>query len=392
VDGLGLEGEKRRAMVAAALELDVADQPEVMDFVQAEAPGLGYDFEALLSAVGAAFPESVSDEAGSVIKIMSGFTGQDVARVVDRISAGRLLLTEERIIEAAKRHHVRTGRWPTKNSGDATEAFGFKTTWSAIHTALRFGCHGLPGGASLHRLLQPLTGNVATLLTEGMIINAAKLHHARTGRWPSKACGEAADDFGFEITWLAVNTALREGYRGLAGGSTLDRLLKEISGRTPRARRGTKTTIHLTEAAILEAARRHHARTGQWPSRRSGDATQDIGHRMTWAAVSHALSFGFHGLAGGSTLTKLLQPSLSRVVRQASDLTEETLLQAAKRYHDRTGRWPTQVSGDATDDLGFATKWNSIDQALRAGRNGLPGGSSLSKLLAPLKAENGGAA
>jgi len=231
VEGLGLKGEERRAMVAAALELDVADQPEMMDFVRTEAPRLGYDFEAILSEVGAAFPGSVSDSMGNVLKIMSAFTGQDVARVVERLGPGRLVLTEKMIVEAAKRYHARTGSWPIIHAGDATEDFGFAITWTAVDGALRQGYHELPGGSSLFMLLRPFTGKAERtklVLTEEMIIEAAKRHHARTGRWPPMKACDATEDFGFATTWTAVDHALRRGGNGLSGGSSLFKLLAPL--------------------------------------------------------------------------------------------------------------------------------------------------------------------
>lgn len=305
VEGLGLEGEKRRAMVAAALDLDVADQPEVMDFVQTEAPGLGYDFEAILRAVGAAFPGAVSDETGNVLKIMSAFTGQDVARVVDRIGAEKPDLTEEMIVEAAKRYHARTGEWPSRWHGDATEGFGFAITWSVVDGSLRNGFNGLSGGSSLSQLLHSLTGRVKQLqiLTEAMIIEAATRHYVRTGRWPSRASGNATEDFGIATTWRAVDQRLYSGSNGISDGSSLSKLLQPLTG---------KAAIRLTEEIIIEAAKKRHARTGRWPSHASGDAAQDFGFPITWSAVDSALHKGSHDLHGGSSLSKLLAPTKAK--------------------------------------------------------------------------------
>ena len=51
----------------------------------------------------------------------------------------------------------------------------------------------------------------------------------------------------------------------------------------------------------------------------------------------------------------------------------------AGAHHRRTGRWPTCNLRAITDAPG--EKWNNIDDALRQGRRGLKGGSSLAKLL-----------
>ena len=60
-------------------------------------------------------------------------------------------LTVGQILAWADAHHTRTGKWPTLASGPVAEAPGER--WTAIDTALRLGCRGLPGGDSLTRLL-----------------------------------------------------------------------------------------------------------------------------------------------------------------------------------------------------------------------------------------------
>lgn len=46
--------------------------------------------------------------------------------------------------------------------------------------------------------------------------------------------------------------------------------------------------------------------------------------------------------------------------------------------HERTGSWPTQVSGPIPEVDGET--WRGIDQSLERGRRGLPGGMSLATL------------
>ncbi len=60
-------------------------------------------------------------------------------------------LTIERVLSWADRHHRKTGRWPTVNSGRVEGGQGEK--WRTIDNALRRGGRGLPAGSSLSRLL-----------------------------------------------------------------------------------------------------------------------------------------------------------------------------------------------------------------------------------------------
>src|SRR6516165_7245687 len=72
-------------------------------------------------------------------------------------------------------------------------------------------------------------------------------------------------------------------------------------------------------------------------------------------------------------------PTRSREKRpEAGDLTIETILAWANRFHGKTGKWPRTSSGRIA---GRRETWDGIDLALRGGLRGLPGGSSLSMLL-----------
>jgi hypothetical protein len=60
-------------------------------------------------------------------------------------------------------------------------------------------------------------------------------------------------------------------------------------------------------------------------------------------------------------------------------MTVEQILAWADAYHRRTGQWPTKMSGPVVGAPG--TTWLAVDTALRKGEGGLPGASSLRRLL-----------
>lgn len=64
---------------------------------------------------------------------------------------------------------------------------------------------------------------------------------------------------------------------------------------------------------------------------------------------------------------------------QGPDLTIRQILQWAEAHHRRAGRWPSQMSGPVRGVAG--ERWGNIQSALYKGSRGLPGGSSLAKLL-----------
>src|SRR5262245_25765063 len=138
----------------------------------------------------------------------------------------------------------------------------------------------------------------------------------------------------------------------------------------------------LTIEQILKWADEHYARTGSWPTAKSGIIPNSGGEK--WASVDMALRKGARGLPGGSSLARLLAEHRStRNRKQLPPLTLEQILVWADAHYARTGTWPTAKSGPIVDAPGET--WLAVDMALRMGRRGLPGGSSLAMLLAEMR-------
>ncbi len=291
-----------------------------------------------------------------------------------RRAAERGPLSVFHILAWADAHRERTGQWPQVYSGPVLDGpRGEK--WRNVDNALRYGLRGLPGHSSLAQFLAEWRGlrNTHDLapLTEQQILAWAEAHHRRTGAWPSAGSGPIAECPG--ESWGSVNAALRDGGRGLGGASSLARLLADRLGVRNRA-----SIPRLTTPAILAWADAHFRRTGSWPRRRSGPIKDAPGE--TWHAVELALSRGLRGLPGGSSLAQLLAEQ-RRVRNRAAipPLTIPLILKWARLHYRRLGVWPTYRSGPVLDAPG--EMWQSIDTALRKGRRGLPGGSSLTRLL-----------
>jgi hypothetical protein len=100
-------------------------------------------------------------------------------------------------------------------------------------------------------------------------------------------------------TWLAVDSALREGLRRLSGCDSLARLLHR-----KRDVRNKAATPRLTERLILRWAKVHRRETGRWPSQHSGPVGAAPGE--TWAAIHRSLAVGGRGLPGADSLARLL--------------------------------------------------------------------------------------
>ena len=240
----------------------------------------------------------------AMVKGNRGLPGGDsLARLLRRrrkIADARMTwpdLSREKILAWVDDHHDRTGTWPRRGSGPVGCAPGI--TWATVHRYLRKGNSTLPGGSSLTELLSKDRGvrEGKIVLTEAKILRWADHHHHETGRWPVTLSGKVRPHP--REDWAAIDMALRHARRGLTQKISLSRLLAEHYGKRYRATLG-----RITIKQILEWARRHHRRTGTWPTHHSGPVYGVPG--LSWAATEYALRRGRRGLPGGMTLSQVL--------------------------------------------------------------------------------------
>ncbi len=295
--------------------------------------------------------------------------GSSLSRLLAEHSGVALPLSCETVLAWADAYRAAMGCWPSENSGAVTEAPW--ENWHAVDRALRTGARGLPRGLSIPRLLAKYRGyrNPQSLpeLTVTQILAWADAYQAVHGCWPTERSGPITGTAG--ESWMGISGALKDGCRGLSGGSSLARLLAQYRGHQNR-----KDLPGLTMDQVLGWAAAHHAATGKWPTTRSGPV-RDAPFALQWLAVDKALREGKRGLRGGLSLARLLPRS--RPVRSALPL--ERILAWADAHHAATGNWPVPSSGKVA---GGCEKWNSIDACLRHGHRGLPGGQSLRQILA----------
>jgi hypothetical protein len=279
-------------------------------------------------------------------------------------------LTIGKILDWADAHYAATGCWPTARSGRVKDS-PFDETWRAIHTALYKGLRGLPGGSTLARLLGEHR-SVRPALTIERILSWADAHHAATGRWPVQTSGPVLGVY--RENWGSIADDLREGRRGLPGGTTLARVLAEF-----RNARNLHTIAPLAEAQILAWADAHRRQSGRWPTYHSGPVQDAPGE--TWSAINSALYEGWRGLPGGNSLFRLLVDRRGWAIpKRRPELTVAQILAWADAHRAAHGRWPVEHSGAV--DAAPGETWNGISQALARGGRGLPGRSSLARLLA----------
>jgi hypothetical protein len=289
-----------------------------------------------------------------------------------RYKHNRPRLDVEQILVWADDHLQATGKYPDSSSGPVRAAPPPGETWAIINSALYHGRRGLPGGSSLSRLLIERRGHRGPLTIE-RILAWADAHHGATGRWPTFGSSGPVRDVPGE-TWVSLNIALGRGRRGLPGGTTLARVLAEF-----RQAPNIYTELPLSVERILAWAEAHHAATGQWPSSKSGPVLGAEGER--WKTIETALRVGHRGLPGGQSFGRLIRAYAGPdAYRTRPRLTVEQILAWADAHHEATGSWPVEDSGPVRSAPGES--WRAISLALSTGGRGLPGGSSLARLLA----------
>ena len=178
---------------------------------------------------------------------------------------------------------------------------------------------------------------------------------------------------GLDEPWKKIDHALREGPRGLPGGTTLARLLLEHRGA-----RAPHRPPDLSIDQILAWADDHRAATGQWPTVDSGTVTE--APTETWMKIQGALLEGGRGLAEKTSLARLLvEHRAARKKKHLARLTLEQIRGWAADHHAAHGQWPTKRSGPVRAAAGET--WKSIDRALHNGYRGLPTGLTLAQVL-----------
>ena len=227
------------------------------------------EFPNVKSGVVVAKPDEKWPNIDQVLRIgFRGFPGhstlaQLLAKRRGHRNRGRLpRYTIAGILRWADAHHGRTSRWPTEKSGPIEQAPG--ETWMAVDMALRQGNRGLPGGNSLPRLLaqrRRVRNRIVTCkpLSIKQVLLWADAYKDRTGFWPQIKSGpiqESPTD-----TWCAIDHGLREGTRGLPGGSSLAQLLAERRNVRPHIRRAPLSVAQILEWADSTSGARAAGRT-----------------------------------------------------------------------------------------------------------------------------------
>jgi len=134
----------------------------------------------------------------------------------------------------------------------------------------------------------------------------------------------------------------------------------------------------LTLANIKKAILAYLEETGKRPTQFSGDASKWFGFAITWAGVRSKLYYGGKDIPENYSLYKLCVDL--GLASGRNNLTPDKVQKALIAYTKEKGSPPLIKLEDASEWFGFPITWKTVDQRLRDGWGGLPGGSSLPQL------------
>jgi hypothetical protein len=156
------------------------------------------------------------------------------------------------------------------------------------------------------------------------------------------------------------------------GPRSLAQLLAWHRGKMPK-----RTLLGPSAEEILQWADAFHARHRRWPGK---DDPRVAGMKWSWTSINHMIRRNGCGIEGVHTLTQLLARMRGkRNLSQLEPLSMAKIHCWADLFYSSTGRWPMQHDGPVTPRA--HETWDTVDSALRVGRRGVRGGSSLARLL-----------
>jgi hypothetical protein len=215
-------------------------------------------------------------------------------------------------------------------------------------------------------------------LTEELIRKWILDEFTSTGKWPNTRSGKV-QVVGVDEAWQSLHNYLVRGGRGLPGGQSLTDVVAEV-------RRQAGLEVVLTEGLIKQWIRAEYEKTKRWPLASDGDVLVD-GVAEKWCNLHLNLLQGRRGLPGGRRLVDLVEEVRTELGQPSTRTMEDVRQLIWQHYCDRK-EWP-HFKSKLPVPGGLFTSWNALNQALSVGRFGLPGGSSLAKVVESVKEEHG---
>lgn len=194
------------------------------------------------------FREMTLDESATVTNAQRQLHSVGGIEAVVRACIGEPWVVSE-IVESAELHEEKTGAWPGQLGGEILYGPCKGRKWKNADEYLKHN-----HGTSLHQLNPNRTERFGDPWVVPEIVESAEIHLATKGRWPSNESGEILYGPCKGRTWNAANGWLRKRH-----GTSLAEL-------NPNPTRGVWTRADIASTIVS-----HHASTGKWPSKKSGE-------------------------------------------------------------------------------------------------------------------------
>lgn len=322
-----------------------------------------------------------------LLRYTSGSCGVDtLEKLRDAIHASTPEFTREQLKGWIGRFIETHGKKPNKRDG-IVEFTGsdFKgITWNAINTALNRGNRSFSPGSSLASFTETEFGiknpKRKPTLSEDGIRELIQNFIARHGRKPQKTDGLIEHHEG-NLSWQIIDRRLRDGNKGLSGGSSL-----AIFSETHFGIRDQVKIPEVSLDLIRFYIQKHFAKYKKYPTSKSGKIEFAEGELkgISWHSVNQAIKAGKTSLPKGSTLADYIQSEFGVTnPKNPKLLSEEIVLSWIQKFIDKNGKKPNVNDGviEFADSIFPALTWRLLNNCLSKGRRGFSGGSSLAKLI-----------
>ncbi len=148
---------------------------------------------------------------------------------------------------------------------------------------------------------------------------------------------------------------------------------------------GLRKRTDLTEEVIVGWIERYVAdHNGRYPHGGSGKIEYAPKKEpLTWCGLSACMTNGYRGLPGGTTVSKFISEHFHNDRNRINlpSLSEEDILNWAEQYKVEFGRYPTMREGQVKYFTQGRLTWCAVNACLDKGLRGLPGGTTLSRLI-----------
>lgn len=285
-------------------------------------------------------------------------TGGQIGDFCKRLVSSDVCYSLEQLRGWVKNHFNKTGKYPSKLSGNIEDT---NTNWNKISAYLNRNTKGLVGYKSLADYLFVEFGKINTFYTLNEVENWCNIFYTKNGKYPN--C-DSGDIEGQNIKWSHINDYFRSGSRGLVGYKCLCDFLEKKCG---------KQNIIYSTSQINGWILKYFNENGKFPSSSSSDYIEN--ENIRWSDINNYFRSNLRGLFGYTGLKNFIDKEFNR---QDIIYTIEQVKKWAQYHYNKTKKYPTVQSGLI---LEANVTWCTINGYFIHKSRGLVGYNSLSHFI-----------